>query len=154
MDPMTWWCRHMGPAHAHVGPAAWSHGPPQVQHWVHEVGRFLEPAVLRPMAYSGTPPERARLQVGPMGCLLYSSCMAYLFVIMSPPMLIIMSLLPPSLPCSHGGPWHRTTSPLPHPLVTPFVSPSCTAEAARCTAGKPRPRRPQPGGLLLRARAG
>lgn len=38
-----------------------------VQHWVHEVGRFLDPTVLRPMAYTGSPAERQKLQVREVG---------------------------------------------------------------------------------------
>lgn len=35
-----------------------------VQHWAHEMNRYIDSVILRPVAYSGVPAERQALQVG------------------------------------------------------------------------------------------
>lgn len=34
-----------------------------VQHWAHEMGKYIDASILRPVAYSGNPGERIALQV-------------------------------------------------------------------------------------------
>jgi hypothetical protein len=43
-----------------------------VQHWAHEVNKFIDRSALRPVGYSGAPFERSQQQVGKLDCVKYS----------------------------------------------------------------------------------